>query len=94
MLCCLCVCARGGFSESFSCNEGGCSVSLSCCDAEAGSQSEITDRLAERLCVSCVSVCADGHVVKSNGSQELNFFKYEICVLYGSLLEKQLGVSD
>lgn len=56
--CCVSVCARGGFSESISCDGGGCSVSLSCCDAEAGSQSEITDRLAAGVYVCFVSVCA------------------------------------
>lgn len=61
MQCCVrvsvCVCARGGFSESIGCDGGGCSVSLSCCDAAAGSRSEITDRLAAGVYVSCVSVC-------------------------------------
>ena len=42
---CVCVCQRG-ISESIGCDGGGCSVSLSCCDAEAGSRSEITDGLA------------------------------------------------
>jgi len=49
MQCCVCVCVcapEGDFSESIGCDGGGCSVSLSCCDAEAGSQSEITDRPA------------------------------------------------
>jgi len=53
---CECVCARGGFSESIGCDGGGCSISLSCCDAEAGSQSEITDRLAAGVHVACVCV--------------------------------------
>lgn len=74
--CCVCVRARGGFSESIGCDGGGCSVSLSCCDAEAGSQSEITGRLAAGVCEPCVFVCAsfylhltlltDGDVVSSS----------------------------
>lgn len=73
---CVCVGARGGFSESIGCDGGGCSISLSCCDAEAGSRSEITDRLATDVHVSCVSVCAsfclhltlltDGDIVSSS----------------------------
>lgn len=52
--CCVCVCVcQRGISESIGCDGGGCSVSLSCCDAEAGSRSEITDQTG-RGRVSCV----------------------------------------
>lgn len=49
---------EGDFSESIGCDGGGCIVTLSRCDAEAGSLSEITDRPgAARSCVPGL-VCA------------------------------------
>lgn len=66
---CVCVCARGGFSESIGCDGGGCIVSLSCCAAEAGSRSEITGRLAAGVYESCLfylRLLIDGDIISSS----------------------------
>lgn len=84
---CVCACARGGFSESIGCDGGGCIVSLSCCDAEAGGRSEITGRLAAGVYVSCLfylRLLTDGDIISSSPY----LLQLAFCVLESTILTR------